>query len=177
MIKLNDRVWKSFRLGDLFEIKGGYYQSRPSSESEDGIPYISSSENNNAVNRRLVEEDLAFVDRDGKPSNTMDGKIYGPNTMTMAMSGSVGNVFFHEYRHTMYSRVSSMIPRFEINKYIGLFLKVVIETEKFKYSYGRIQNMKRLKGTEIKLPVKVDGQPDWQLMERYMRSLPYSEII
>ena len=27
----------------------------------------------------------------------------------------------------------------------------------------------------IKLPVTLDGEPDWQFMENYMKSLPYGD--
>ena len=62
-----------------------------------------------------------------------------------------------------------------INPYIAIFLNTVIEQDKYRYQYGRQYRMKHLKKHEIKLPVKKNGKPDWEFMENYIKSLPYSD--
>jgi len=66
------------------------------------------------------------------------------------------------------------VPKFEMNSYTALFLQTIINLEQFRYSYGRKFNQTRIKSTKIKLPVNAQNQPDWQFMEDYIKSLPYS---
>lgn len=68
------------------------------------------------------------------------------------------------------------------------------QDEQFKYSYGRAYLMDRVKETIVKLPYKKsdDGSPlldethkysdegyipDWDYMEKYIKSLPYGDRI
>lgn len=63
--------------------------------------------------------------------------------------------------------------KFEMNAYIALFLQTIINLEQFRYSYGRKFNQDRIRKTKIKLPFK-NNKPDWNFMEEYIKSLPYS---
>ena len=65
-----------------------------------------------------------------------------------------------------------------MNKYIAFFLIAVLRMEKFRYDYGRKWTVdKQMKDTQIKLPVDAHGNPDYDFMERYIKSLPYSANI
>ena len=55
-----------------------------------------------------------------------------------------------------------------------MFIVTLLSLEKPKYSYGRVLDEDRLSNTLIKLPSDIKGQPDWQFMEEYIKSLPYS---
>ena len=58
-----------------------------------------------------------------------------------------------------------------------MFIATIINNEKYKFSYGR-NCTDNLDTVIIKLPtLKLDNgdfQPDWQFMEDYTKSLPYS---
>jgi len=69
------------------------------------------------------------------------------------------------------------LPKFKLNKFIGLFLQTIINLEQFRYSYGRKFNQIKIRSTKIKLPVNKKGEPDWQFMEDYIKVLPYSGSI
>lgn len=81
-----------------------------------------------------------------------------------------------------------------MNPFTGAFIATLLNREVFRYSYGRAFIMKLIRNTTLKLPVQreQDGStridpskkfheegyiPDWQLMEDYMRSLPYGDRI
>lgn len=68
-----------------------------------------------------------------------------------------------------------------LNKYNGLFLATILSKERPKYSFGRSWTGSRLLDTIVKLPaiLNSDGSysPDWQFMEDYIKSLPYSKNI
>ena len=62
-----------------------------------------------------------------------------------------------------------------MNKYTGLFIIAILKAEQYKYSYDRAFLMDRIQNTILKLPVDVDGDPDWWFMEEYIKSLPYGD--
>jgi hypothetical protein len=64
-----------------------------------------------------------------------------------------------------------------MNKYIGLFLATLIRQEKYRYNYGRKWGIGRMKVSTIKLPVDSESKPDWDFMEKYIKSLNYSKKI
>ena len=64
----------------------------------------------------------------------------------------------------------------ELNKYIGLFIATIIKAERPKYNYGRKWKKEFMEKSIIKLPTK-NGLPDWDFMENYIKSLPYSDRI
>ena len=63
-----------------------------------------------------------------------------------------------------------------MNKYIALFLTTILNLEQYRYNYGRKCSQTRMKEISIKLPAK-NNQPDWQFMEDYIKSLPYSKSL
>jgi len=63
------------------------------------------------------------------------------------------------------------------NKYIAMFLCSLIEMERFRWAYGRKWRPVRMPHSLINLPVTKDGTPDWQFMEDYIKSLPYSKCL
>ena len=54
---------------------------------------------------------------------------------------------------------------------------VVIKGNKYRFSYGRKWTLDKMKDTILKLPSKSDGSPDFEYMENYIRTLPYSDKI
>ena len=53
----------------------------------------------------------------------------------------------------------------------------VLDNENYKYQYGRQYRQKNFRKHKIKLPATNNGTPDWQFMEKYIKSLPYSKSI
>jgi hypothetical protein len=65
----------------------------------------------------------------------------------------------------------------KINKYIVLFLVTIINQQLFRYGYGRQFRKEDTEKNKYLLPVTSEGQPDWQFMENYIKSLPYADNI
>lgn len=60
----------------------------------------------------------------------------------------------------------------KLNKYNALFLKTILDKERYKYSYGRAFKMESLKNTNILLPailVNKYYEPDWEYMENFIK--------
>ena len=49
--------------------------------------------------------------------------------------------------------------------------------ERYRFNYGRKWVTEKMEMAEILLPSNPDGEPDWEWMETYMKSLPYSNRI
>ena len=155
--------WGSFRLDELFSISRGRLAKKPSDIGE--VPYISSSGMNNGLNESFNIDGKYIVRADLSP------------VITVANNGSVGSTFVQEFSFAASSDVSVLEPIFNSNTDALLFIKVVIERSKNLYGYGRKWGLEKMRSSIIKLPVLENGNPDWILIERYIRSLPYSEMI
>jgi hypothetical protein len=154
---LNTENWKYFSISVLFDV----YTSKEENalnRMDGGVPFISSTQFSNGVSKYVDDEPT----------------IHG-NTITVARNGSVGSAFYQPVPYCASpDDIRIFNPKFALNKYSALFLVTIIETEKFRYGYGRKFGTKRMKETKIKLPVTPKGSPDWKFMENYITSLKYS---
>ncbi|MDR2526907.1 MAG: restriction endonuclease subunit S [Rickettsiales bacterium] len=156
-IELNTDRWREFKVSNLFEIDKGKENTISNLEKGD-MPLVSASEYNNGV--------LNFVE---------SGKMLFNKKITVAGNGSVGETFYQNGNFYATSDVNILIPKFEnFNPYIALFFCVIFRSEKYRYNYGRKWGKEKLKNDKIKLPVNSKGNPDFEFMENYIKSLAYS---
>lgn len=152
--------WKYFKISDLFDVSGtkttkveelekyGYGQ----------YPYITTQSSNNGV--------AGFYNYYTETGNVL-----------VIDSAVAGFCSYQEYNFSASDHVEKLMPRFLLNKYIGIFLATIINAEGYRYSYGRKYNQIKIRNTNIKLPADKDGNPDWAYMENYIKSLPFSDLI
>jgi hypothetical protein len=156
---LETKNWKRFALKDLFEIKGS--KTTPVLELEEfgagKYPYVTTQATNNGMD--------GFYDY-----YTEEG-----NVLTVD-SAVLGYCSYQPLPFSASDHVEKLIPKFNMNKYIAMFLATIINEEQYRYNYGRKCSQTRMKQISIKLPVD-KGQPDFALMENYIKSLPYSSSI
>ncbi|MCX6717747.1 MAG: N-6 DNA methylase [Candidatus Taylorbacteria bacterium] len=157
ILNIEDRKWKWCVIMDLFEVTGTKTTKKEIiQESGIGIyPYVTTQATNNGVEGyyNLFTE--------------------GGNVMVID-SAVKGFCSYQEQNFSASDHVEKLSPMFKLNKFIGLFLQTIINLEQFRYSYGRKFNQIKIKATKIKLPVDKNGNPDWQFMEDYIKSLPDS---
>ena len=154
--------WKEFRVGDLFNVELSKGDIKADETDEGDVNLISSGESENGV--------VKHIDRLG------DGKaeIFNGDKITVDM---FGNAFYQAdpFYAVSHGRVNILSAKFDLNEDIGLFIVTIIKKEQFKYSYGRAIYSNEVSGMVIKLPATLDGEPDWQFMENYIKSLPYGD--
>ncbi|MFA5782135.1 MAG: N-6 DNA methylase, partial [Bacteroidales bacterium] len=86
------------------------------------------------------------------------------------------NVFYHGYEYFSDDNVHTLIfKEDDKNIYVKMFITTLLKKLKIKYAYGRQVRVKRLNEEYIYLPIDKDGTPDWEFMENYIKSLPYSK--
>jgi hypothetical protein len=163
-MKLNTQDWKWFTITDLFRVELTKGDIKADEVDFGEIPLVSSGSTNNGVVKYITAEG------DGK------AEMFPANTITLDM-------FCHaNYQGTAYyavghGRVNILIPKFSLNHYIGIFICSLINQEEYRFSYGRAVYSSVAENIRIKLPVTPEGTPDWQFMENYIKSLPYSKNI
>ena len=169
--------WEKFLIKNLFDVCLSKGDIKADDMAMGTVPLVSSGETNNGI--------VAHIDRSG------DGKaeIFDGNMLTVDM---FCNAFYQreKFYAVSHGRINILIPKFNMNQNIGLFISAIINREKYKYSYGRAVYSNVVANMEIKLPIqRLDNQliidetyefsskgyiPDWEWMEKYIKSLLYS---
>ncbi len=157
IFELDVGSWKEFPLSDWFTVSGTKTTSPTALEAYgDGVhPYVTTKATNNGTD--------GFYDHATEPGNVL-----------VVDSAVLGYCSFQAEDFTASDHVEKLAPRFQMNSYIALFLTTVINLEHHRYNYGRKASQQRLRKGFVKLPATDDGNPDWSLMENFIKSLPYS---
>lgn len=166
-LDLNNKTWKWFKTIDLFdEISIAKSTDLNTLEqSSAGIPYIGRSRENNGTTA-FIENNLSNLDFINKK-----------NCLTVAMVGDSTCYAFWQ-RQDFIASQNILILRSELmNGFNALFLSEIIYIEKYRFSYGRTLSKSFFETIRIKLPATEKGQPDWDFMEKYIKSLPYSSSL
>lgn len=162
-ISLNDRKWKLFIIDKLFNVYAGADLPKYN-RNKGNIPFIGSSSRNNGV--------TDWID------NNADKTKYSKNSLGVNRNGSVGYTFYHPYKAYFSGDTRFLKAKeFKLTPEIGLFLSTAISQQKKQFGYGFKLGSKRLKKIKINLPVDANGDPDWQFMEDYIKSLPNGDLI
>ena len=155
MIRLEDRVWKTFTLEDIFDILPGKRLEKRNMFAGNR-PFIGASDSNNGVTTYC-----------GNVNESLDRNVLGIN-----YNGSVCEAFYHAYECIFSDDVKRFhLKHYEDNKLVLLFMSVIIRQQKYKYQYAYKFNEQRMRRQVILLPVTDDNQPDYQFMEEYIREL------
>ena len=164
---LDIETWKPFKVNELFEVKYGINMELNTciiadDDDTEAINFVARTESNNGVSAKV------------KP---VDGKVPQPaGIITCAGGGSVLSTFLQEAPFYSGRDLYLLIPLQPMSKWVKLFCITVIKANKYRYSYGRQANV-TLPQLELRLPVDVDGKPDYAFMENFMKSLPYGDRI
>ena len=162
---LNTSNWKRFKYNYIFDIKKGKRLTK-AEMNVGGTPYIGAIENNNGVRQYI---DIVPPHRG--------------NAITVNYNGSVGKAFYQSEPFWASDDVNILYPNtkncpeFNMNAYVSLFLIPLIEKETYRFNYGRKWKVERMEQSDILLPVKLDGSPDFNFMENYIKSMPFSSSI
>lgn len=153
--------WKEFIYSELFKIGNAKGPKKQEAMSTPGnTRYLSSGKFNNG-----------FVCYTDCLVNHKAGVI------TVAKHADPIVAFYQEEEFSATNTLAVWEPLFNLNKYNFIFLKYLIELNNSSYGYGNQWGLTKMKESKISLPVDSNGNPDWQLMEDYIKSLPYSKYL
>ena len=159
-VPLNIEEWKWKEYCRLFDVTGS--KTTPKIEIEEsglGIyPYVTTQAINNGI------EGFFNIATEKGNVLTVDSAV-------------LGYCAYQAQDFSASDHVEKLVPKFKLSPYIAMFLTTLINLEQYRYSYGRKCSQKKLKISRLKLPVDQLGNPDWQWMEDYIKSLPYSRCL
>lgn len=153
---LDDKVWGTFILDDLFVISSGT-RLETRNKKLGTRPFIGAADNNNGVTG-FVSNDNASNDR-----NVL-GVNYNGNGMCIG--------FYHPYECIF----SDDVKRFHLknckdNKFVLLFFKMIILQQKSKFGYLYKFNAERMAKQRLLVPLNDTGEPDYEYMEQYIKNM------
>ena len=167
--ELNVQEWKYFLLNDICKITmGNKMDFSAMNMDEPTVNFVGRSEDNNGIAGVV---DIVY-DKRG-----MKIEPYHAGCITVALGGSLGSTYLQDAPFYTSQNVSVLEFPEEVSNYAKLFLCTLIHNEsRYKYfPFGRELNTHIRKDFGFTLPVDTNGNPDWQFMERYIKSLPYGD--
>ncbi len=158
--KIDTSSWKYFKIENLFDVTGS--STTPLTKLQEigkgNYPYVTTQAKNNGI--------AGYYDYYTEKGNvlTVDSAVLGFCT-------------YQEKSFSASDHVELLIPKFKMNKYIGLFFVTIINKENFRYNYGIKFNQGKIKKTKIKLPITPDGNVDFNYIETFVKKLPFADRI
>ena len=125
------------------------------------IPYIGATNRNNGV--------LKFC--------SYNNNLISNGNCIVFIGAGDGSAGYSVYKYEKSINSSSNICGYNsyLNKYTGLFISCCSDLNQSKYSHAYSRNLLRLSRDKVFLPVTQCGEPDYQFMEDYMKSLMYKK--
>lgn len=154
-ISLNDREWREFFVKDIFPITQRGKRLTKEKQISGNKPYVSSTALNNGVDNFIA--------------NSSNVRMF-TNCLTIANSGSVGSCFFHPYEFVASDHVTHL-KNDQFNEYVYLFIASIANRFSQKYNFNREINDTRISKEKLILPIDVNGLPDWQFIEQYIKEI------
>lgn len=163
-VNLINKEWTTFKVKDIFKITR-VTGEKINDYSDGPVPYVTTSSVNNGV--------TDFIETTNNISNA--------KTLSINPIGS--SVFYHDYVYVGRGGAGSSINTLELienrvmNEYIGLFIATALsKNTEIKASYGVQLNGDRLKNMKFLLPINSHNNPDYDLMENYIKKLKFNRI-
>ena len=159
-----NKKFSLFKIDDYFDVFSGGDKPNKDDYDEDNGELVNSVENQ--VVNNGIKEQIYFDKKD---------KIF-QNFISVVSIGAGGTSFYQPEKCSCFTRVKALLPKDNVkfNPFVALYLCVIIDLEKFRYGYGRVVSKDRLAETKLYLPIDNNNKPDWDYMEQYIKSLPYS---
>lgn len=158
-MKLEESKWKEFVIEEVFDVDKGISLSKEEQLIGE-LPFISASSFNNGVTN-YIKNDIKTWE----------------NNITVASNGAPGVAFYHPYKFSASGDICVLKANVTLTPHIGTFLCICLEKLKAKYSYGKKLGKDRLLKEKIWLPIDEYGSINYDFMEKYIKSLAFSEIL
>jgi hypothetical protein len=151
---------KAFALGEIYDLTPGDFHSQSSLPLGD-IPLISCGDANNGV--------AGFVNAKGKVyKNRLTIAFNGMNTLTAK---------YHPYEFAAKDDVAICVPHNPLKLTTEIFIQMMINRERWRYSYYRKCFADKLRRFEIYLPATKAGDLDQDQMRAVVEAAPYWDYI
>lgn len=158
-VQIDISDWREFSLSSILVKMGRGERIRKQDRKEGDIPLVTAGYINQGVSEYISSSD----------------KIVYKDVITIDM---FGNSFFRDYSFVCDDNILVFKLKMNTRKECVLFIVALLNSysQRFgnRYNYDNQFRDNSFKKETIKLPVDSEGNPDWQFMEDYIKSLPYS---
>lgn len=165
-LDLNSKKWKMFNIGGengILTISSGVRLTKENM-NKGNIPFIGATDKNNGITNWVSNK-----------NKSLDNNVLGVN-----YNGSVVKNFYHPY-NAIFSddvkRIHIKDKSVKASAEMYIFLKCAFLQLEETYQYGFKFNADRMKNQKLLLPMDSKGNPDWNFMESYIKSLPNGDLI
>ena len=148
-----------FRLDDIFDLVPGDYHTASDLPSGD-IPLVSCGDRDDGI--------IKFVD-------VPNEQVYD-HRLTIAFNGSTLATKYHPYKFATKDDVAICNPRKPLRLPTEIFVQLMMNRERWRYSYYRKCYMEKLKRFSVPLPAK-NGGIDEDSIGAVLEANPYWEFI
>ncbi len=156
--KLDTTKFKDFHLYDIFEIDAGTKLDKAKMDTSVGeVCFVGRSSANNGITQKV--------------RRIKDIDPYNPGCITLALGGAyLGSCFIQSEPFYTSQNVVVLTPLDNISFEAKQFIATAIfkESQNNYRAFIKELNAHIKRDFSIKLPVKTDGTPDYEFMERYM---------
>jgi hypothetical protein len=148
---------KDFRIDDLFDFSTGDYHATKELDEDGDVPLISCGERNNGlVGYYSIPEENRYS-----------------HTITVAYNGRPLTAKYHPYEFGAKDDVAVLSPKQDMSKKVLIYIATVLNTQKWRYSYGRKCYKSKFKYVSLPLPVDSDDNLDTEYIESLYDSLEF----
>jgi len=163
-MRLGDRTWNYFEVNSLFS-------------------KIEKAKCNNASLLLTEGDDIFYIGAKKKDNGVMNKvklveNIVSKGNAIVLIGDGQGSVGYALYQPIDFIGSTTLTIGYneKLNKYNAMFIVTVLDLERYRYSFGRKYGKSTGKA-KIKLPSTAEGKIDWEYMENYIKSLPYSAFL
>ena len=157
MNKIDTSKWKSFAIGELFEVKRPVARSQ-AAYSDGNVPFVASGNFNNGVVKYCEPKDNEALDaRNCITVSPLDGSAFYQAKDLLGRGGAGSAILL------LYSD--------KLTELTGLFIATAIRASLTRYSYIDQLNSQTIVEEHIKLPADSAGKPDWAYMDLHMEAV------
>lgn len=163
-MKLTDRKWKKYTIGDVFTIMNGKGITKTEiSEHPGELATVQSGEANNGL--------MGYIDKDYCFEKSY--VFYEGPCLTVARSGSSGYISYQEKGCCVGDSAKILVLKSDKNatRNVLLFLKTILMANKYRYMYARKVTEENYLSEIIELPINSKGKIDFGFIEKYTNSL------
>lgn len=148
-MKKNDFAYSSFIIGDIFRIEKGKRLTKADMKPGD-LNYIGAISTNNGIRQKISSN-----------------HIWQPNCITVNYNGSVGCSYYQEEPFHASDDVNVLyLKNGTLDRNAALFFCTVLFSRSAQFNYTEKWNLERMTKTDILLPVKPNGQIDFDFIRQ-----------
>ena len=114
-------------------------------------------------------------------NNSIDGfyNKYNCDGQYIVCGGEASGMYstFHSGKFWVMDRSRILKPKFILNKYRTFYFIPLLNANMDKFSYGLSANPDKIENINILIPVDKNNNIDFNYIEEYIKSLPYSKYL